>query len=191
MLAVAFLVLSTAANAESITLAWDPSSGTDGYIVSYGTASGSYTLSVDVGNQSTYTVSGLSPTTRYFFVVAAYSALGTSAYSNEVSGFPGFTDPTLTSGVTIIKGVHIMELRQRIDALRAGQGLPVQTWTNPTLNGTLIRAIHINELRAALADVYQRLGRPLPVYTDSLVPGATLVKAVHIMELRQAVMAVE
>jgi len=192
VLVAAFLLLSTVARAESITLAWDPSQGAGGYVLHYGTASGVYTFSVDVGSQTTYTVGGLAAGTHYYFAVDAYSIFGTSDLSNEVTGLPGFTDGTLTSGTTIIRAVHILELRQHIDALRAQQGLPAWNWADPVLNSTLIRAVHILELRSALAEVYQRLGLAVPVYADNnLAVGATFVKAVHITQLRQAVSAIE
>jgi hypothetical protein len=195
LLVAALLLISTAANAQSLVLAWDASTttGVSGYRVHYGTTPSTYPNSIDVGTQTTYTVSGLVPGVRYYFVVSAYSAGGTSNYSNEVSGVAtGFTDSTLTAGITTIRAVHILELRLRIDALRVRQGLPAQTWTNPTLTGQVVRSVHITELRTALAAVYQNLGRVAPFYTDSnLVSGATFMKAVHITELRQAIMAVE
>ena len=55
----------------------------------------------------------------------------------------------------------------------------------------MIRAIHIVEMRSALGQVYTRLGRTLPAYTDpTIVPGQTVSKAAHIQELRAAVTAV-
>lgn len=56
-----------------------------GYKVCYGTASGNYTTSVDVGNVTTYTVTGLSGGTTYYFAVTASNSSGESGYSNEVS----------------------------------------------------------------------------------------------------------
>lgn len=57
-----------------------------GYKVYYGTASGNYATSVDVGNVTTYTVTGLSSGTTYYFAVTAYNTnSGESGFSNEVS----------------------------------------------------------------------------------------------------------
>jgi fibronectin type 3 domain-containing protein len=58
-----FLTLLSAqfALAAQIRLAWDPNTESDaaGYKIYYGTSSKSYTGSVDVGNVTTYTLSGL------------------------------------------------------------------------------------------------------------------------------------
>ena len=82
------LLTANDAVAGQITLAWDPSEDTvAGYIVYYGNTSGTYTGQVDVGNQTSGTVQGLTNGHRYYLVVRAYSASGLfSAASNEVSG---------------------------------------------------------------------------------------------------------
>jgi hypothetical protein len=54
-------IIATNAFAAQVTLAWDANTELDlaGYKVHYGTASGSYTTSVDVDNVITYIVTGL------------------------------------------------------------------------------------------------------------------------------------
>jgi len=192
-----FLVCAApaASYAESLTLAWNAStsSGVTGYVISYGLASGVYTNSVDAGNQTTFTVTGLLAETRYYFAVRAVSAGGTSGFSNEADASP-FIDSAMTSGtLTTIKAVHITELRTRIDALRVANGIAAKGWTDPALAaGTPIRAVHIDDLRSALNDVYVKLNKPAPTYTDpTIVVGVTAAKAAHITDLRNAVMALE
>jgi hypothetical protein len=102
MLAIALLV-PLSAQAGQISLAWDasPDSSVTGYTVYYGTSSGTYTGSVDAGNQTTRTVTGLTDGVRSYFIVKAYNASGVfSAPTNEVNGVvPGASNsaPTLTS----------------------------------------------------------------------------------------------
>ncbi len=96
-LLVGMLILISAVTvfAGNATLTWDPpttnadgSPLTDlaGYKLYYGTSSGNYTNSIDVGNVTTYTVVNLTEGLTYFFVVSAYDTLGNeSDYSNEVS----------------------------------------------------------------------------------------------------------
>jgi len=70
-------------------LAWDPNTEPDvaGYWIYYGTASRSYTYSIDVGNVTTYTLQGLTQGVTYYIALTAYdSANNESDYSNEVSG---------------------------------------------------------------------------------------------------------
>jgi len=99
---MSLLVLSTvSASAASLTLAWDSSSSTfvTGYLVSWGTRSGAYDHTLDVGNALSAPVPGLADGTNYYFVVQAYSSTYTlSAYSNEVSG----QTPTLATPLSII-----------------------------------------------------------------------------------------
>lgn len=73
----------------SATLMWpastDPS--VTGYKVYYGTASGNYTHSIDVGLATSATISNLIAGTRYYFAAKAYNASGVeSPPSNEING---------------------------------------------------------------------------------------------------------
>ncbi|GJL61096.1 MAG: hypothetical protein NPIRA03_39530 [Nitrospirales bacterium] len=74
--------------AGEVTLAWNPPSAEyGGFIVAYGTSSGSYTESQDVGAQSIYTVTSLNPGQTYYFAVKAYDRARKieSPFSNQVS----------------------------------------------------------------------------------------------------------
>jgi hypothetical protein len=104
-----------------------------------------------------------------------------------------FTDDPLIVGSTVVKAIHVTELRSRIDTQRTRFGLSDFPWTPATLGaGTVIAAVHVSDLRTALAQVYTAAGVPQPVYTDPvLVAGTTPIKAVHIAELRSAVVAIE
>src|SRR6266511_954901 len=68
------VLLTTNPLAAQVTLAWNPSpsAGVDGYRVHYGTQSGAYTVSLDVGPVTTYTVAGLTSGQTYYFAVTAY-----------------------------------------------------------------------------------------------------------------------
>ncbi|MHC4687384.1 MAG: fibronectin type III domain-containing protein [Planctomycetota bacterium] len=79
-------------SASSLTLAWDPNTELDlaGYKVSYGTRPGDYDFTIDVGNVTQYTVTGLEPGSRYYFVLTAYdTSLNESDFSPEVSAVTG------------------------------------------------------------------------------------------------------
>jgi hypothetical protein len=84
------LLLPLAASAQTITVAWDASSDptTAGYIVNYGTAPGTYTNQVDVGNVTSRQFT-LNPASKYYFAVQAYGADGAaSPFSEEISYSP-------------------------------------------------------------------------------------------------------
>src|SRR5437867_17501 len=87
-------------SAAQVTLAWDPNTEPDlaGYKLYYGTSSGSYQFSVDVGNLTSYTLSGLLEGRIYYFAATAYnSSLGESGFSNEVSKALADTTPPTVS----------------------------------------------------------------------------------------------
>ena len=110
----------------------------------------------------------------------------------EFSARAPFTDDPLHPGVTRVKAIHFLELRERIDLLRQDAGVPRYGWTDPSLtSGVTVRRAHLAELRSALADVYAAAGRPSPAYTDPALPQGTVIRAAHLMELRAAVVALE
>lgn len=81
--------------AAQIKLAWDPSTESDlaGYKIYYGTSTKSYGGSVDVGNMTAFTLTGLTQGQTYYIAITASNALNSeSGYSSEVSGVA--TDPT-------------------------------------------------------------------------------------------------
>ncbi|HWR73107.1 MAG TPA: fibronectin type III domain-containing protein, partial [Nitrospirota bacterium] len=77
------------------TLAWDPPTtnvdGTPlvdlaGYKIYYGTVSGNYTNTVDIGNRTTHQIANLTDSITYYFAVTAYNIYGSeSGYSIQVS----------------------------------------------------------------------------------------------------------
>ncbi len=73
----------------TVTLAWDPSTGTDtitNYNLYYGVASATYTNVVSAGTNTTASVSNLVKGTTYYFAATAVDTNGLeSAYSTEVS----------------------------------------------------------------------------------------------------------
>ena len=86
LLLLLVLTWTSPALAAAVTLRWDPNPETtlSGYRLYYGTASRNYTTLVDVGNRTTYAVTGLAPGT-YYFAVTAYDILGNeSGFSDEV-----------------------------------------------------------------------------------------------------------
>ena len=62
-----------------------------------------------------------------------------------------WTDPVLRLGVTRVRRVHLLELRQALaDAYStAGRAAPRWTDASPAAGSTPIRAAHVTELRAA------------------------------------------
>lgn len=99
--------------------------------------------------------------------------------------FP-FTDDPLLPGVVVVKAVHVTELRARIDAVRAGKGLPAYSWSGDVGVGLPVRALHIVEMREALRQAYAAAAATPPTYTDPSLSAGMTIRAAHITELRNA-----
>jgi Big-like domain-containing protein/parallel beta helix pectate lyase-like protein len=100
-----------------------------------------------------------------------------------------FTDDPLVARNTLVKAVHITELRTAIDSLRQARGLAPFAWTDRTLAPgiTPARAVHVTELRTALDQAYQASRQAPPTYVDPAL-ARTTIKKVHLDELRAAVL---
>lgn len=103
-----------------------------------------------------------------------------------------FTDDPLNAYSTVVKAIHITELRTDIDGARIARGLPAFGWTDPAITpgSTPVKAVHLQELRTALGQAYQAVGRTAPTYTDPTVTqGALTISAGHVSEVRAALQA--
>ena len=123
----------------------------------------------------------------------AFGTLKASDFDVIKLGYQPFTDDVLTADSSLIRAVHITELRTRIDALRRRFALTAYPWADPAVTPatTLVRMQHVADLRTALAAVYTAAHQPLPNYTDPTLGAGTNLKAAHIVELRTAVVALE
>ena len=105
-----------------------------------------------------------------------------------------FTDDPLVARNTLIKTVHVTQVRAAINSVRVARGLTAFAWTDPTLTpgSTPVKVVHLTELRTALNQAYQAAGRTAPTYTDpTVVARLTVMKATHLSELRAAVRAIQ
>ncbi len=104
-----------------------------------------------------------------------------------------FADHPIEPGATPVRAIHFLELRARIDTLRAGERLPAFRWTDPALvpGVTPVKAVHVTELRAALAAAYVAAERPAPAYAGPAPASGAAIRAAHLTGLRAAVEALE
>jgi hypothetical protein len=139
---------------------------------------------------STFTTPPSTTTAKYWVRVS--NAAG-STDSNAATVTVTFTDNTITAGATVIKVVHLIELRSRVDALRTRFGLGPYGWTDASLvrGVTTIKAVHVTELRAALLAAYMAAAASSPGFTDPTLTAGVSVRSVHIDELRNAVHLLE
>lgn len=88
LLPLAFILMPIYAHSAQVTLAWNLNTEEDlaGYRIYCGNASRDYQFGVDVGNQTSCTLTDLTEGNTYFFAATAYDACGNeSVFSNEVS----------------------------------------------------------------------------------------------------------
>jgi chitodextrinase len=183
-------LVATASSTSSVSLSWSAGSGSiDHYEIQRATSKNGPFTTLSNTTSTSFTDSGLSSSTTYIYRVRAVDANGNySDFSNtDIATTIVFTDDPLVAGTTIVKAVHMTELRSAVNAVRAAAGLSAATWTDSSLTGVQIKAVHISELRSNLDAALSGLGLSTGSYTDSLTPGSTIVKAVHITELRARV----
>jgi IPT/TIG domain-containing protein/PKD domain-containing protein len=110
---------------------------------------------------------------------------GQSAYTTpDLATTMAFTDNALVAGSTVIKAVHLAELRQAVDAVRAAAAVGAFSYTDSADPGVTVRLVHLTELRSALDAARSALG--IPTVTWSAVSPGSTVLAAHFTELRNA-----
>ncbi len=186
-------LVATAA-AGGVNLTWAAVTGAMSYSV-YRTADNVSYSKVGTPATNLFTDASAAPNTAYLYKVTAVISGVESAFSNkDLATTILFTDPVLGVQSTIIKAVHITELRTAIDAVRklanGGVGNPFgYTDSSITAQSTGVKKVHLTDLRNALDPARATLGLSPLAYTDpAIVQQSTAVKAAHFAELRNGVM---
>ncbi len=149
---------------------------------------------VSVANATTITAMTLAHAAGIVNVVVTTpggTGTGTNLYTYAAA--PTFSDDPIQARMTPVRVVHITELRQAIDQLRARYGLAAYSWTDPilTVRVSAIKVADLTDLRTALDAVYVAAHVSPPTYTTpSPSAGTTVIAAVHIEELRAAVLGI-
>ena len=104
---VFLLLVAGSGFAGNVNLAWDLAANpaVTGYKVHHGPAAGSYTVSIDVGNTTSYAVLNLTEGATYHFAVTAYDAAGAqSGYSNDVFATTPYVQPVADFSTSTTSG---------------------------------------------------------------------------------------
>jgi hypothetical protein len=126
----------------------------------------------------------------YMYRVRAADASNTSfsAYSNnDLATTIIFTDSSLPGQV--IRGVHLTEVRQAVNAVRAladPNAYPPVQWTDPSPQGLPIKAQHMLDLRSNVNPALTALGLPTVASDSSLATGQP-IKGAHLQAVRDKV----
>jgi cellulose 1,4-beta-cellobiosidase len=181
-------VVATAATPAQVQISWNASSGATQYEVLRATsAAGPYTSIITTASLA-WNDNTASGSTTYLYRVRGIdaSARQSPLSAPDIATTLLFTEDPLLAGATIIKAVHLLELRQAVNSVRAAAGLAAATFTDPA--PTLVKAVHLDELRNALTPARTLLGVPTISYTEpALGSGTTVVKAAHLQQVRDGV----
>lgn len=177
---------ATAIATTQVSLSWDPVVNATNYQILRSSNHGAFTV-IGAPLSNSFVDTSLLPNTTYLYQVRAADAstLG-SPSSVDLATTILFTDDPISAGSTVIKAVHVTELRTAVNAVRAAAGLTPVTFTDSSLTGTAPKALHVTELRSALDAARAAIGVPALTYTDPTLAGIR-IKAVHYRELRAGV----
>jgi Fibronectin type III domain len=142
MMAVMMVYDTEAAN---IQLAWDPPAEVvAGYKLYYGQSSGNYEMVIDIGNHTSYILSGLEGDQRYYFSVTAYDNAGNeSLFANEVNGIAVEGNSPFTEGASTSASMDGRGGGQRTDGVHTdGVGTAVATSPGVPPGDMLPGALH-------------------------------------------------
>ncbi|OPA73375.1 hypothetical protein BVG16_29010 [Paenibacillus selenitireducens] len=78
-------VISGTADQQKIEVSWPAVTGATGYIIQYGTKSGTYSNVIHVGTATKYTINGPTQGATYYITAIAYDSYGESKPSNEIA----------------------------------------------------------------------------------------------------------
>jgi hypothetical protein len=189
MVAPTNLIADTFSGAR-IDLTWTAAPGAHHYQVERApNLGGAYTVLNSNVVGTTYQDSTVTSVNAYLYRVRTADAVGNLSPPSgiDVATAITFTDNPLTVGTTLVKAVHMTELRQAVNAVRAAANLGAATWTDPTLSTSVtIKAVHVTELRSNLDAALTALGISTSAYTDPSLTGI-VIKKVHVDEVRQRV----
>jgi len=179
LLIMALFIVAGQVVAAELKLAWDPSESSEvaGYKVYYGTQSGNYSASVDAGNQTSTTLTGLADGQTYYIATTAYDSTGAeSDFSNEVSASTGAASSGSSSeggggGCFIATAAYGSYMAPEVQLLRDFRDSHLLT----------------NPVGRAFVNAYYQLSPPLA----SIISGNELLRAMARWFLSPAVYAVK
>ncbi|HYH08228.1 MAG TPA: Calx-beta domain-containing protein [Thermoanaerobaculia bacterium] len=181
------VLIASPVTASAVSLIWSDVSATTYEIVR--AEAPSRTNFVVVGNTSaTSFVDGSAiPGKAYLYKVHAKNAAGTvrSTSAADLATTVIFTDDPIVFRSTRIKAVHVMELHQAVNAVRALAGLAPATFT-PVVSGAPVKPVDVTPLRTALNAAFTNLGMPAVTWVDGLASSQP-VKAMHVQQMRNSI----
>ena len=180
-------LLATATSTTSVNVNWNTVGGATGYEVLRST-DGTIFTTAGTPAAPPFTDSGRTANTSYLYKVRATGPGGPSPDSNlDAATTTIFTDDPLVVGSTVIKAVHLTEIRNAVNAMRTLAGIGTVSFTDPSPTGVNVKVVHITEIRTALNAARVDLALSSLSFTNTLTAGVTPVRAIDFTELRNGV----
>ncbi|HEX8618968.1 MAG TPA: S8 family serine peptidase, partial [Thermoanaerobaculia bacterium] len=180
---------TTTSGGASVSVAWSSVTGATAYVVQRSTSLAGTYATVATVQTTNYTDA---PPVQASPVAYLYRVLAKDAGNNLSAPSPAdyatvkssalFSDDPVTLNATLLKTIHLTEVRQAVDAVRAATGLAPASWPTP---GALLVA-DFTGLRTALDQARTQMGLAAYPYNYTVVSGASL-NALHLGEARQSV----
>lgn len=176
--------MQATAQGTTVTIDWPFVSGATAYDVYRGTTTANLQFIGSMSAAGPFTDTTVVANTVYFYQVRAQKPGSTAVSMLDVATTVTFTDDPFVAGVTRVKLVHVTELRNAVNMVRAAVGLAPFTFTVPPAAGGRVRASHLTELRNAISQALAAIGRTVTFTDPSITAGVTPIGAVHWRELR-------
>lgn len=178
---------ATAISMTQAALSWAAVPGASNYQVFRRSSGDGFTLiAMPIDNE--FLDTGLAAGTAYVYKVRAVDINNVTPDSvPDLASTIFFTDEPITQRQTLIRAVHITEIRDAINAVRAAAGSPAAEFEGEVAPGATIEADHIVEMRSLLDAARASLGLTAAVFADTGLGSGTMIKAAHIRDLRAAV----
>jgi hypothetical protein len=165
----------------AVALSWAAVAGASGYGVAYGTSSGAYGQTINVGTALNYTVTGLTNDQTYYFAVYAYNSAGMTSLPSAESVVTPFANGEVANlaswnlagdpGNEASVPVTSVSARAEASAIVRGPYLTPQTWPYSGVGALAsYAAVQAQSLASAesLGEYYQFSAGPAAGYAVSL-----------------------
>lgn len=180
-------VVATANGTTQVNVSWTAAANADHYDV-YRASAGAPLAFLTSTSSTTVSDMNVAAGATYFYRVRSVNAMGLMSGLSDVDAATTvvFTDDPVMAGATLIKLVHVTELRNAVNAFRAAAGLAALPADGTIGAGAVVRAQHVNDVRNGLNEARAVAGLPSLSFTDSVDAGV-VIRAVHVQELRTGV----
>lgn len=173
---------ATALSTSSVQVSWTSSAGASQYELQRSAGNVPFAPLVTTGSTG-YADNTVGQGQTYLYRVRP---VGGSAWSNlDHATTIAFTDDPLIANVTMMRAVHLTEIRTAVNAAREAAGLGASSWTDASPGGATVKAAHILELRNSLSAALTALGKSA-TFTNAVSAGMP-PRALDFQELRNAV----